>query len=165
MLWQWLRVRERNDTECSTRATASVSLSETNEWENVINSPAVLAFFDIILPLVFACELVFATYKLVSFMRIQGCATSVPVVFLSMEVVACMLRIGFLAVDPFGKRGIFSYGATSILISITWPINVINTLLIALFYRELNAGPMRMGLFLDEMQIPYVVVRALERAL
>jgi hypothetical protein len=160
-LWDFLRTRERQSNDsCEVFATVNLAIAEPNEWSRVLHHGAVVAFFDVLLPLTSAVELAFAAYKLFCFLKTQGFSASVPVVFLTLHCVASVLRVVFLLVDPFGKRGIWPFGAWTILISITWPINLINTLLVSLFYRELNAGPMRMGIFLDDLQIPYVVVRS-----
>lgn len=159
MLWNSLRSLERsgNISTCDL-GRMNLSLSEENRWETVLAHPATIAVFDVLLPLLSLVTVIFASHKLIITMKAQGIQVSVPVVFLTLECVSGLFRLLFLAIDPFGKRGVWPYPAWTVLISISWPITLINTLLIALFYKELDAGALRMGLFLDEMQIPYVII-------
>jgi len=77
--------------------------------------------------------LVISIYKLRLFAAVYGIELSVTQVCLGLEIVACLIRIVFLA-DPIAYYGILTVHVSSDLISLSSPFSLCGVLLIAIYW-------------------------------
>jgi hypothetical protein len=108
--------------------------SEGNPW-NMLGGIPVIIVFRFIFTTVSVGLIGFALYKLIMFIRYQRAQFNVPQVCLSLEIIANMLRIVYLAVDPFSCFGVYG-GASNFLTPLSFPFEVATFMLITFYWFE-----------------------------
>jgi hypothetical protein len=114
--------------------------SEGSPWIDTIVSAAVIVVFRAILPAACVGLIGYALYKLILFVRFQGSQFNVPQVCLALEIIANLLRLIYLPVDPFACFGV--YGQTfSFITTISFPYEIATFILITFYWYEALTDP------------------------
>eukprot|EP01122_Echinamoeba_exundans_P010909 TRINITY_DN418_c0_g1_i4.p1 TRINITY_DN418_c0_g1~~TRINITY_DN418_c0_g1_i4.p1 ORF type:complete len:361 (+),score=46.80 TRINITY_DN418_c0_g1_i4:53-1135(+) len=109
---------------------------------------------------------VLSLMKLIAFVRRQGPRLSVAQMCLALAYVANMLRLIYAAVDPLFCGRFFLFPEAHVLSTITFPANMISTLLIALYWGEmLKANAVQVTLFLTRLKWPFAAISVIIIAL
>jgi len=107
-----------------------------------------------------ACILL-AIYKLRGFIIALGVHFSIPQVTLVLEILANIERLVY-NIDPAPiDRGLYTFPATTVLITFSYPYSLISTLLIAFYWQETidsctKGTSGKVVLFLQRMRIPFI---------
>lgn len=108
---------------------------EVNIWyEHFHNSG--LIFFSVFLSLMAFTNVVISLWRLANFIRAFGVAFTLAQMIMTMILISNILKLVYLAVDPIFSRNIFSYMASQVLNTMTFPISAITTLLITFYWHE-----------------------------
>eukprot|EP01122_Echinamoeba_exundans_P011374 TRINITY_DN4504_c0_g1_i1.p1 TRINITY_DN4504_c0_g1~~TRINITY_DN4504_c0_g1_i1.p1 ORF type:complete len:468 (-),score=59.92 TRINITY_DN4504_c0_g1_i1:1340-2743(-) len=131
---------------------------DVNEWRQYRNGwySYTFRFFFGILSGITA---ILALYKLIAYVVAYGCQLSVPQFCLFIAFVANLFRTIYHSLDPifFGK--VFPGTIAHLLVSISAPMNIITTMLLALYWKEiLSSGKIKVVLFVSRMKIPFAII-------
>jgi hypothetical protein len=112
-----------------------------------------------------ACS-VLALVKLIGFVRSTGLRFNIAQICLLIELIANMFRLIYLSLDPIYAGRIFLAHQAHMMITISWPLTIITTLLITLYWLELlTQNRVRVPGFLSSLRWPFVGVSLLMVAL
>jgi len=146
-------------TSLLNNVTFLVNITDSDEhaWEIVFHS-AWQVFPAFLTVIGFICML-FAMWKLYTFVKVNGWELSIAQFSLIVEILVNLFRVIYTAVDPFFSRHIFWYTTSLILMEMTVPWTIINTLLVCLYWHELMADQsFKSAIFLRYMKIPFLII-------
>jgi uncharacterized membrane protein len=131
--------------------------SEGNDWTTTLRSVAVIVVFRVILSGTALGLIGYALYKLIMYIRVQGPAFNVPQVCLGLEIIANILRVVYLLVDPFGCFGYYGF-AFPLLTTISFPFDVATFILITLYwYEAVTDASIKVYPFLKRSRVAFFV--------
>jgi len=126
-----------------------IDQADWNGWKEMSAHPLVWIYYSIILGGLSIFLICLAAYKWIGFIRVQGCGYTIPNVVLPVEIISNLCTLGllfsvldltlaivraiFVIVDPIMTRLLWPYIATSIFLTITFPFELLTTLLITLY--------------------------------
>jgi hypothetical protein len=131
--------------------------SEGSPWIRAVVNAGVIVAFRAILPAVAVALIIYAIYKMVLFIRHQGHQFNVPQVSLALEIIANLLRLIYLPVDPFGCFGVYGQ-AFSFVTTISFPYEVATFILITFYWHEaLTDASVKVYPFLSKFKVFFFV--------
>lgn len=132
--------------------------STGNEWlyipENHLD-----VIFSVVIGAASAWCVGLAIYKLVLFARVRGRFTrGIPQTCLTLHLVANSIRLLYMVVDPLGFRRVWTYFADNILFTITFPITIVASLLMSLYWVEaMTSASLAVYPGLKKMKVPFII--------
>jgi hypothetical protein len=132
--------------------------SSVNVWFSITENHIDVAF-SIIIGGGAAWCVGLAIYKLALFSRIRGKFTKgIPQTCLALHLVANLLRLIYMTVDPLGFRRIWTYYADNVLYTITYPITIVASLLMSLYWVEaMTSASLVVYPGLKKMKTPFII--------
>ena len=131
--------------------------NEKNEWDTSyrIGVPIVVIYI-----LVHNCVIaVTALYKLVITMWTFGPQLSIPQTVFGLNLLGACLRVIWTVGDPFGVWGNLNFMFGQVFMTISFPLTVCSTLLIALYWHEMvnRTGGKKPAIFLRKLKVPFLI--------
>lgn len=112
-----------------------IQIGEVNKWMDLRNS-GFMVFWRFFMSLLSGATATVALYKIIVFVKVQGVRLSVPQLTLLALFVGSTFRCAYTAVDPIYMNYAGTLGFQGhMMASIHFPINVITTLLLALYWK------------------------------
>eukprot|EP01130_Rhizamoeba_saxonica_P000247 TRINITY_DN10228_c0_g1_i1.p1 TRINITY_DN10228_c0_g1~~TRINITY_DN10228_c0_g1_i1.p1 ORF type:complete len:449 (-),score=19.70 TRINITY_DN10228_c0_g1_i1:36-1382(-) len=131
---------------------------EIRTWNTFITLEAKLGF-QIGLTAIMLVSLVFATRKLILYIKFEKKFTlKIATACLLLETISSLLRFLYIAIDPI----YFYYRVppliTQLGFTFTWPVEIITTMLIALYWQELiTSSKLKVTSFINTLKIPFII--------
>lgn len=136
----------------------NMTLEDPNRWLE-FKRGAPMLLWSIFFAALSGGVAVLSMMKLIAFVRRQGPRVSVAQMCLLLAYIANMLRLIYAAVDPLWCGRFFLFPEAHVLSTITFPANLISTLLIALYWGEmLKANAVQVTLFLTRLRWPFAAI-------
>ena len=98
-----------------------------------------------------------ALYKLTLTVWTHGWQLSIPQVVFSVNLLGSLLRIAWASSDPFGVWGTTNFRYSQVMMTISFPLTVCSTLLIALYWHEMvqRTSGKKPVIFLKKLKLPF----------
>eukprot|EP00029_Vermamoeba_vermiformis_P008798 TRINITY_DN4211_c0_g1_i1.p1 TRINITY_DN4211_c0_g1~~TRINITY_DN4211_c0_g1_i1.p1 ORF type:complete len:380 (+),score=13.91 TRINITY_DN4211_c0_g1_i1:27-1166(+) len=133
--------------------------SEGNPWTDAIESVASIVVFRVILGGFSVALVIYGSYKLAMFIRLQRSRFNVPQVCLALEIIANLWRVMYLVVDPLGCNFVYGSAVNSFTDTVSIPYQIATFALVAFYWFEIiNQASIKIYPFLNRLKIPFFVI-------
>lgn len=132
---------------------------DTNKWYDSFKHGAMI-WYSVSLGILTFINIVLSGWRLFNYIRKYGIVGSLAQTILSMILFSNLLKFIVVTIDPIFSRDIFGYMASTILLTFTFPISSLTTLLITFYWHEiitLNSAKVYVNIRKRIFVIPLIV--------
>eukprot|EP01118_Nematostelium_gracile_P003843 TRINITY_DN1445_c0_g1_i4.p1 TRINITY_DN1445_c0_g1~~TRINITY_DN1445_c0_g1_i4.p1 ORF type:complete len:516 (-),score=88.82 TRINITY_DN1445_c0_g1_i4:43-1590(-) len=134
--------------------------ADANKWTEIGNNPGswIWQFFFLIWN---TANVVICFRNIYYFIRIQGCRPTIPIVSLTLEIIANLERVIYF-LDGLSWRELFPSVAKTVLLSLSFPFSIATILLLSFWWKEITGKRLNSNLNrLDKFKWPFIIICAI----
>lgn len=133
---------------------------EKNQWYDALKS-GVMIWFSVSLSIIAATNIVLSLWRLINYIRKYGVSYSLSQTIMGICLASNIINLINVSIDPIYSRNIFGFMVSSLLLTLTYPVTLITTLLITLYWHEImtiNSAKVYINLKRKVFIIPLITV-------